>query len=128
MALPRPALPDPRPDPAPFRLDIDLGRCRIRLAGRLDRSTVHLLLDAVSALLLADGEVWTVDATDVTSCDHMGVRGIGAAYRRALRHGRRVRLIGAPPSLHRQLTRLRLDHHVLDPDDPGDAGPQPLSA
>jgi anti-anti-sigma regulatory factor len=58
-----------------------------------------------------------VDATHVTSCDHMGIRGIGVAYRRALRHNRRMRLIGAPPSLHRELTRLRLDHHLLDGDD-----------
>jgi anti-anti-sigma regulatory factor len=98
------------------------------LSGRLDRITVHLLLDAISALLLTDSDVWTVDATDVSSCDHMGVRGIGAAYRRALRHGRRMRLIGTPPSLHHQLSRLRLDHHVLERDDGSGDAPQPLSA
>lgn len=56
-----------------------------------------------------------------------GIRGIGAAYRRALRHDRRTRLIGAPPSLHRELTRPRLDHHLLDRNDGVAAVPKPLS-
>jgi anti-anti-sigma regulatory factor len=104
----------PHGDPSSFRIRIDLIGCRVQLAGQLDRRTVHLLHDAISSLLVTDGDVWVVDATDVTSCDRMGVCGIGVTYRRALRHGRRVKLIGAPPSLHRELTRLRLDHHLLD--------------
>jgi anti-anti-sigma regulatory factor len=108
-----------------FVVDVDLVGCRLRLAGRLDRSTVHLLHDAVSTLLRADGRVWVVDATHVTDCDRMAVRAIAAAYRRSIRHDRRLRLTGAPPALLRELTRLRLDHHLLDGDDGTAAVPDP---
>jgi anti-anti-sigma regulatory factor len=99
-----------------FEIRIDLIGCRLHLAGRLDRSTVHLLHDAISTLLLTDGQAWVVDATQVTACDLWGIRGIGTAYRRALRHHRQLRLTGTPPFLESQLTRLRLDHHLLDRD------------
>jgi anti-anti-sigma regulatory factor len=104
---------------------LDLVGCRLEGGGPLDRGTVHLLHDAISTLLLVDGDVWVVDATGVTACDGAGIRGIGTACRRALRHGRRLRLVGVPPVLRRELARLRLDHHLLDdggavvPDPPG---------
>jgi anti-anti-sigma factor len=93
---------------------VDLVGGRLRVTGVLDRSTVHLFQDAISALLLRDHDTWVVDTTDLTGCDHMGVRVIGAAYRRALRHNRRMRLTGAPPQLQQSLARLRLDHHLID--------------
>ncbi|PWW22558.1 anti-anti-sigma regulatory factor [Geodermatophilus normandii] len=102
--------------PRSFQVRIDLVGCRVDLAGQLDRRTVHLLQAAISTLLLTDGDTWVVDATDVTACDPVGIRGIGAAYRRALRHDRRLRVTGAPPFLHEELIRLRLDHHLLDGD------------
>ena len=99
-----------------FQVRIDLVGCRLHLAGHLDRRTVHLLHDAISTLLLTDGAIWAVDATHVTACDRAGIRGLGTAYRRALRHDRRLRLTGAPPFLRRELIRLHVDHHLLDGD------------
>ena len=112
--------------PQSFQVRIDLVGCRLHLAGRLDRGTVHLLHDAISTLLLTDGDVWVVDATHVTACDRVGIRGIGAAYRRALRHDRRFELTGAPPFLRGELIRLRLDRHLLDRDRAATV-PDPLS-
>jgi anti-anti-sigma regulatory factor len=100
----------PQGDPTPFLVRIDLTCGRLQLSGQLDRSTVHLLHDAISTLLLTDRDSWVVDATDLTGCDHRGVSAIGAAYRRALRHNRRMTLIGCALSLQRDLARLRLDH------------------
>ena len=128
MPLPQVTQPQsPYGDRPFFRLRIDLPGGRVQLAGQLDRTNVHLLHDAISTLLLTDGAVWVIDATDVTACDGMGVRGIGAAYRRAVRHHRRIRLVGTPAALHRELTRLRLDHHLLGEDALAAAAP-PLYA
>jgi anti-anti-sigma regulatory factor len=91
------------------------------LAGQLDHGTAHLFQEAISALLRADHETWVVDTSGLIRYDQIGVRAIGAAYRRALRHNRRMTLAGAPPPRQRSLRRLRLDHHVLDgPSRPGD--------
>jgi anti-anti-sigma regulatory factor len=117
----------PAARPRSFGLHIDLPAGRVRVAGHLGRSTVHLLQDAVSALLLGDVDVWVIDASDVTSCDGMGMRGIGAAYRRALRHGRRLCLVGAPAPVRDQLLRLRLHHHLVV-DDERSAAPTALPA
>jgi anti-anti-sigma regulatory factor len=104
---------DPRSDPS-FTVHVDLPGGRIRLTGLLDRGTVHLFHDAISALLLGHHDTWLVDTADLTGCDHMGVRAIVAAYRRALRHHRRMTVTGAPPALQRSLERLRLNHHIID--------------
>jgi anti-anti-sigma regulatory factor len=108
------SLPESLRDPRSFLVRIDVLGGRLELVGRLDRRTVHLLQDAISTLLLTDRDVWVVDATDLTACDHAGVRAIGAAYRRAVRHDRRITLTGTPPSLREDLKRLRLDHHILE--------------
>jgi anti-anti-sigma factor len=113
MSSPAIERPDLRTGPS-FTAHVDLVGGRIRVTGVLDRSTVHLFHDAISALLLSNHDTWVVDTTDLTGCDHMGVRVIGAAYRRALRHNQRMMLTGAPPLLQRSLARLRLDHHLLD--------------
>ncbi|HEY0498888.1 MAG TPA: STAS domain-containing protein, partial [Kutzneria sp.] len=68
--------------------------------------------DAVSALLLTDHQHWAVDVTGLTVGDAAGMRTISGAYRRLLRHGRRMTLCGASPTLRQALTRLRL---VLQP-------------
>ncbi len=112
--------------PQSFQVRIDLIGGHLDLAGHLDRRTVHLLHDAISTLLLTDGDTWVVDASHVTACDPVGIRGLGTAYRRALRHDRRLRLTGAPPFLHQELIRLRLDHHLLDGDRAATV-PDPLS-
>lgn len=98
--------------PASFLVHVDLVEGHVLLAGHLGRSTAHQFLGAVSALLLTDRPLWVVDAAGITTCDHMGVRVIGVAYRRAVRHHRRMTLRGGPPSLRRDLARLRLDQHL----------------
>jgi anti-anti-sigma regulatory factor len=111
-----------------FTVHVDLVGGRIRLAGLLERGTLHLLQEAISALLLADHDTWVVDASGLIGCDQIGVRAIGAAYRRALRNDRRMTLVGAPPTLERSLRRLRLDHHVLDGTSTPGAVPHALPA
>jgi anti-anti-sigma regulatory factor len=96
-----------------FTVHVDLVAGHIRLTGVLDRGTVHLFHEAISALLLAHHDAWVVDTTDLTGCDQIGVRAIGGAYRRALRHKRRMTLTGAPPRLQ-QSQALRLNQHRLN--------------
>jgi anti-anti-sigma regulatory factor len=102
-----------QPSTVPFTIRIDLVSGRLDLSGPLTHRTTHLLYDGLSTLVHADADQWVVDALGLTDCDHAGVRAIGLAYRRALRHGRRMVLTGASPALRRVLTRVRLDHHVL---------------
>lgn len=96
-----------------FTIRIHLVSGRLEVVGPLTHRTTHLFYDAVSTLLRADGDLWVVDVIGLTACDHSGLRGIGAAYRRAVRHDRRMLLLGASPGLRQALTRMRLDHHVL---------------
>ena len=101
-------------DRAACAVGVDLVGARLSVTGRLDRRTAHLLHDAVSALLFADHEHWVVDVTGLTVGDAATVRTISGAYRRLLRHGRRMTLLGASPALRQALTRLRLDPHLLN--------------
>jgi len=101
---------DDRPD---FAICVDLAVGRVAVTGRLDPRTAHLLHDALSALLHAKHMRWQLDVTDLTDVDDVGLRAVGAAYRRALRHGCHLTLHGAPPALRAALTRLRLDRHIL---------------
>src|SRR3954447_14758517 len=100
MSIPRPSAIGsvPRSDPS-FTVHVDLVDGRIRLGGLLDRGTVHLFQEAISALLRGHHDTWVLDTTDLIGCDQIGVRAIDAAYRRALRHNRRIILSGAPPLL-----------------------------
>ncbi|MGY1592050.1 STAS domain-containing protein [Geodermatophilus sp. SYSU D00708] len=66
----------------------------------------------VSALLGSGQPRWTVEVTELV-VDHAGLRAIGRAHRRALRHDRRITLRGASPALRGALSRSHLDHHVL---------------
>jgi anti-anti-sigma regulatory factor len=102
-----------RSDPS-LTVHVDLVGGRIRLAGPLDRGTVHLFQEAITALLLGEHGTWVVDTAGLIGCDQIGVWAIGAAYRRALRHNRRMTLTGAPPVLQQSLARVRLHHHLLD--------------
>ena len=92
---------------------IDFVRARLELSGQLDRHTAHVLHDATSTLLQTDSDRWIVHVAGLTGFDPTGLRTIGATYRRALRHRRRLTLIGPSPLLQAALARLRLDHHVL---------------
>jgi anti-anti-sigma regulatory factor len=80
------------------------------VAGLLDRDTIHLFHDAVVTLLVSDRPRWTVDLTELTACGRTGAHAIAGACRWALRHNRRVVLVGTPVWLQRKLTRL-LRHH-----------------
>jgi anti-anti-sigma regulatory factor len=93
------------------RLDLVAGR--VALVGRLNRQTAHLLDDAISALLLTDCPLWTVDVSGLTVADRPGLRAVETAYRRALQHGRGMAMVGTPPGLHRALTRLALEEQAL---------------
>lgn len=50
-------------------------------------------------------EHWTVDVTELIVRDRGSLRTLTAAYRRLLRHGRRMTLEGAAPELRQALTR-----------------------
>lgn len=117
MPLP-PSPPAGAPPPArpSLLVEVDVARGRLRVAGRLDARTVRALHAVVSDLLLTEQRRWVVDVAALTVTDHTGLRAIGAAYRRLLRHDRRLTLCGVSPDLQRVLTRLRLGRHVLDDD------------
>lgn len=87
---------------------------RMRLTGRLDRRTAYLLHEAIAVLQGSAAPGWTIDVTGL-DVDHAGLRALGGVYRRALRQGRRVAVCGASPQLQRDLTRLRLASHLLEP-------------
>jgi anti-anti-sigma regulatory factor len=101
------------PDRADFTIRVDLAVGRVAATGRLDRRTAHLLHDALSTLLHAEHTSWQLDVSELVDVDDAGLRAVGAAYRRALRHGRHLTLHGASPALREALIRLRLDRHVL---------------
>ncbi|MGY1695620.1 MULTISPECIES: STAS domain-containing protein [unclassified Geodermatophilus] len=121
------ARPRPRPasDPPVSEVHVDLVTGRLVMTGRLDVRTTHLLYDAVSALLTAPHTTWTVDVGGLTHVDDAGVRVLLGAYRRAVRHGRRITLRGASPALRHTLTLLRLDRHVLHGEETGPGDPAP---
>jgi anti-anti-sigma regulatory factor len=113
LSRPSTALRAPRVDRADFVISVDLAVGRVAVTGRLDRGTAHLLQDALSTLLHAQHMRWQLDVSELTDVDDAGLRAVGAAYRRALRHGRHLTLQGASPPLREALTRLRLDRHIL---------------
>lgn len=115
MSLP-PSSPAGDPTRSSLLVEVDVPAGRLRVAGRLDSRTVRVLHTAVSALLLTEQRRWVLDVAALTVADHTGLRAIGAAYRRLLRHDRRLTLCGASPELQRVLTRLHLGRHVLDDD------------
>lgn len=126
-AGPRRDLPDrdvPSRDDPTFAVHIEPRTGSLRVTGRLERSTTHVFMDAVSALLYAGCPSWVVDLTGLTDCDATGLRAICVAYRRALRHDRRMTLVGTPPGLRQALRRLHLDTHLLI----GDLHPEPVPA
>src|SRR3954471_3775466 len=106
--------PDRPPKAAPSLIvRIDFTRARLELSGQLDRHTAHVLHDAISTLLQTDSDRWIIHVAGLTGFDPTGLQTIGATYRRALRHRRRLTLVDPSPLLQAALARLRLDHHVL---------------
>ena len=102
-------LSDPAPGcPTSFTVRLDLTDGRLEVAGQLDHHTAPLVHDAVSVLAASGCDCWSVDVSGLAGRDEDCVRAIGTTYRRALRTGRRMRLGGGPPSLHRAPCRVRL--------------------
>ena len=97
-------------------VEVDVAAGRLRATGRLDARTARTLHTVVTGLLLTEQRRWVLDVASLTVTDHTGLRAIGAAYRRLLRHDRRLTLCGTSPDLQRVLTRLHLGHHLLDGD------------
>ena len=100
-------------DDSSFAVRIDFVGGLLEASGRLDRRTAHLFTDATRTLLVGDADAWAIDVVELTGCDLTGLRAIAAADRLALRHGRRLTVVGAPSWLRQALARLRLDHHLL---------------
>lgn len=115
MPFPDALLPPDRPiaDGSRFSLCIDVTDGRIQVAGPLDHRTAGLVQNAFAALRHCPRQRWLLDLAGLTSCDRTGLRAIGACYRRAARHGRRLSITSAPPALRAGLTRLRLSEHLL---------------
>ena len=117
--VPRSARGVPRPtrSPAPggqpdLNVRIDHRAGRVTVTGRLERRTAHLVHDAITVMLQSDRIRWLVDVTGLT-IDQTGLRVLGGAYRRLLRCGREMTLLGVSPQLRQALRRLRLADHVL---------------
>ena len=92
---------------------VDLVSGRLTVTGQLGARTIHLLHGAVTALLRSEQRDWTVDVSACDVADHAGLRALAGSYRRAVRHERRIVLLGASPGLRHALARLRLDRHML---------------
>jgi anti-anti-sigma regulatory factor len=90
----------------PLLARLDLVTGRVELVGRVDRTTAHLLHDAISTLLLASCAQWTLDLSGSTVGDHHGLRAIAVTYRRATRHHRQLTLRGASPAVQRAVQQL----------------------
>jgi anti-anti-sigma regulatory factor len=108
-----PRLERPQDGAPPFVARIDFVDGSLKVSGRLDHRTAHVFIDAARTLLSSDAAAWAIDVGGLTGCDLDGLRAISAGYRLALRHGRRLTLVGAPCWLREALARLRLDHHLL---------------
>ncbi len=99
--------------PSQLTVSVTVATGRITLAGDLNRRTVRHLLDAVRTLDVVHQVRWVFDVVGVTDYDDAGVRALGACYRRAVRRGAQMTVVGAGDRLHTALSRVRLDHHVI---------------
>jgi len=108
-------VPPSRPSSATPSLDvhIDVTGGVLSLSGELLAATVHLLDDAITAVLLTDRRHWHADVTDLLVWDTAGLRAIADAYRRSLQHDCRITLVGAPAGFRRTLESLYLDHDLF---------------
>lgn len=92
---------------------VDASAGHITLRGELDRQTAHQLLDAARTLAAAGHSHWVINAHDLHFCDASGLRAISVTYRRALRHGATLSVVGAGRWLRRALATIHLHHHVF---------------
>ena len=106
-----PSRPSPSTPSLAVRIDVTGGV--LRLSGELLAATVHLLDDAITAVLLTGRRNWHADVTDLLVWDTAGLRAIAEAHRRSLRHDCRITLVGAPAGFRRTLDSLYLDHDLF---------------
>ena len=113
-------VPPSRPSSATpsLAVRIDVTGGVLRLSGELLAATVHLLDDAITALLQTGRRHWHADVTDLLVWDTAGLRAIAEAYRRTREHDCRITLVGAPAGFRRTLESLYLDHDLFG-DAPG---------
>ncbi len=109
---------DVGPTASELRVHLDFPRGRLALVGTLGRGTSYRLRDAIGAILVSGRDSWSADVSGLTLADRTGVRALGEAYRRLVRHGRRLTIVGAAPPLTDLLARVRLDLHVVTTDAP----------
>jgi anti-anti-sigma factor len=70
----------------PFWVSIDVRRARVTVAGDLDRTHAHHLLDALRTLAATGHRSWSVDTEQVTFCDTGGLRALIAGLALARNH------------------------------------------
>jgi len=88
-------------------------RCaELRLAGRLDVTTVGGVRNALHAAIEGGAGDLTVSLADVELVDATGLGMLVGAHRRARAAGRRLVLRELPPRISRVLTTTRL-YHIL---------------
>lgn len=89
----------------------------LRLAGRLDVTTVGGVRTALNAAIEGGAGDLTVSLADVEMVDATGLGVLVGAHRRARAAGRRLVLHDLPPRISRVLTTARLYHilHVAAP-------------
>jgi len=77
-------------------LSVDVPNGVVRVAGDLERDSVHHLADALSALRSSPVAVWTLDLQDVAFCDVEGLRVLCRARALADSCGCGVRMTRVP--------------------------------
>jgi hypothetical protein len=111
-----PSSADPAPGGRPtLRVQVDPRAGRVAVVGRLGRRTAHLVHDAITVAAERPHPAAGRRLRPDRRPDRAAV--LGGAYRRLLRGGRQMFLLGASPQLRRALRRLRLAEHVLDTSD-----------
>lgn len=108
-------VPPSPPSSATPSLDvhIDVAGGVLALSGELLAATVHLLDDAITAVLLTGRRHWHADITDLLVWDTAGLRALAEAHRRSLQHDCRVTLVGASAGFRRTLESLYLEHDLF---------------
>jgi anti-anti-sigma factor len=96
MSVPQTLERPPHDSPQHLRLTVDVPRGLVQVAGELDRSSAHRLVDAVDALRSGPSTVWTLDLRDVTFCDVPGLRALRSAQDRARSCGCGLHLTQVP--------------------------------
>jgi anti-sigma B factor antagonist len=101
----------------PLSVTVDLPGAQVSVAGELDRTSAHHLIDALDVLATRSSRRWRLDASGVTFCDMGGLRALSGAHALAVAQGRHLRLVGASRPVERLVELLGHDQVF-----PGTAG------